>query len=323
MTKILICFDGTGNEMGNAEDDSLSNIAKIAIRAGWMGNEQSSAVLEQKVLYYPGPGTRGGPFLRTIRKLSSPEATIGRIVRKAEKDLNGLGVSPEDEIIIIGFSRGAAIARRFAALLGNSELNGGKIFAQECPVKDVKLLICFDTVAQIGRPDRSDYPDDSVVFEDNVLSATIGRAYHLVSIDEHRSLFPATLMGYEEGERITEVWFRGVHSDVGGGYPEHGLSDVTLEYAVDKLEKEIVVRDPSDITIFPEGIEYPDIHFMPDPFAVMHLHRLGREERMVHVIAHDRPSSEYQPKVHTSVRLVMDKSRYLAVRNTQNWTWVQ
>lgn len=202
MTKILICFDGTGNEMGNAEDDSLSNIAKIAIRAGWMGNKEDSAIPEQKVLYYPGPGTRGGFFLRTIRKLSSPETTIGRIVKKSEEDLNALEVSPEDEIVVIGFSRGAAIARRFAALLGNPKLNGGKTFAEKCPVKDVKLLICFDTVAQIGKPDSSEYPDDSVVFEDNKVSETIKRGYHLVSIDEHRSLFPATLMGYEEGREL-------------------------------------------------------------------------------------------------------------------------
>lgn len=101
------------------------------------------------------------------------------------------------------------------------------------------------------------------------------------------------------------------------------MSDVALEYAVDKLKKEIVVRDPLEITTFPEGIEYPDVHVMADPFAVIHLHRLGREERVVHVIVHGRPSSEHQPKIHVSVQQVMEKSKYLAVRNTQNWQWVQ
>ena len=35
---------------------------------------------------------------------------------------------------------------------------------------------------------------------------------------------------------MEQVWFPGVHSDVGGGYPEHDLSDITLEWMVKKAK---------------------------------------------------------------------------------------
>lgn len=313
MTKILICFDGTGNEMGDAEDDSLSNIAKIAIRAGWMGNEKESAVPGQSVLYYPGPGTRGGFFLRLIRKLFSPEITIRRIIREAEKDLNAV-YTAGDEIIIIGFSRGAAIARRFAAMLGTKEV---------CPkhaIDSVELMICFDTVAQIGKPDGSRYPDDNVVFENHAVSSVIRKGYHLVSIDEHRRLFPVTLMDHKSGDRVTEVWFKGVHSDVGGGYPEHGLSDVTLEYAVDKLQNaEIEVRYSLATSELPEDIDDEDIAFSPDISAPVHYHKYGRAPREIHIINDGKLAHGLKPLIHRSVVTAKQNADYQPALNIENY----
>ena len=37
-------------------------------------------------------------------------------------------------------------------------------------------------------------------------------------------------------ERISQVWFTGVHSDIGGGYPQNGLSFVTLDWMMDRAE---------------------------------------------------------------------------------------
>ena len=36
---------------------------------------------------------------------------------------------------------------------------------------------------------------------------------------------------------MEQMWFSGAHSDVGGGYPETGLSDVALEWMVGRAEK--------------------------------------------------------------------------------------
>ncbi len=288
-----------------------------------MGNEISSAVPDQNILYYPGPGTRGGFFLRLVRKLFSPETTIKRIIREAEKDLNAVYTSG-DEVVIIGFSRGAAIARRFASMLGTKKV---------CPkhaIDNIKLLVCFDTVAQIGKPDGSRYPDDSVVFENNAVSRVIDKGYHLVSIDEHRRLFPVTLMDYEEGERITELWFRGVHSDVGGGYPEHGLSDVPLAYAIDKLRAAgITLRDSLRTDELPEDIDDEDIAFAPDVHAAIHHHKYGKAPRNIHVINGGKPTAELKPLVHKSVVVAKQRDTdYQPALNVENWiiaeeTWAE
>ncbi len=37
-------------------------------------------------------------------------------------------------------------------------------------------------------------------------------------------------------ERISQVWFTGVHSDIGGGYPQDGLSYVTLDWMLERAE---------------------------------------------------------------------------------------
>ena len=37
-------------------------------------------------------------------------------------------------------------------------------------------------------------------------------------------------------ERISQVWFTGVHADVGGGYPQDGLSFVTLDWMMDRAD---------------------------------------------------------------------------------------
>ncbi|MFD0555204.1 phospholipase effector Tle1 domain-containing protein [Streptomyces rectiviolaceus] len=36
----------------------------------------------------------------------------------------------------------------------------------------------------------------------------------------------------EKGQELKQVWFAGVHTDVGGGYPEKGLSDITLLWMI-------------------------------------------------------------------------------------------
>jgi uncharacterized protein (DUF2235 family) len=56
---------------------------------------------------------------------------------------------------------------------------------------------------------------------------------HAISIDERRCFFRNNLWGKAlPGQNIKQVWFAGVHSDVGGGYPslESGLSQITLQW---------------------------------------------------------------------------------------------
>jgi hypothetical protein len=95
----------------------------------------------------------------------------------------------------------------------------------------------FDTVAATRgsldlNPDT--YPASGIVFENGTIGKNIEKAVHLVSIDEKRLAFQPTL--FNKDDRVTEVWFSGVHSDVGGGYWYDGLSDITLKFMIDSIK---------------------------------------------------------------------------------------
>ena len=62
---------------------------------------------------------------------------------------------------------------------------------------------------------------------------------HAISIDEKRKKFPVSLWdesGLPEHQSIEQLWFAGVHSDVGGWYDERGLSDIALIWMVEQAE---------------------------------------------------------------------------------------
>ena len=45
-------------------------------------------------------------------------------------------------------------------------------------------------------------------------------------------------MGSPGIHRVEQVWFTGVHSNVGGGYPKQGLSLVTLDWMMERAEEQ-------------------------------------------------------------------------------------
>ncbi|MDD9818188.1 MAG: DUF2235 domain-containing protein, partial [Gammaproteobacteria bacterium] len=136
---LVFSFDGTGNEPGDAhefkEDESISNILKLHILMGGGIQEDQSdtktpAGADQKTYYYNGIGTReGGRQIPLFGRLYSAmrkavnmsiAPTFGdarRILDEASKDFDDAKCNPDDRIVIFGFSRGAALARKFASLI--------------------------------------------------------------------------------------------------------------------------------------------------------------------------------------------------------------
>ncbi|MBF0143982.1 MAG: DUF2235 domain-containing protein [Magnetococcales bacterium] len=240
--KIIICFDGTANdpkdaeqkieESGQIKDDSITNILKLHLMFGGgigaTANEQAFANGGQISLYHPGVGTYGGFLKRVFNTLLAPQnADVGRIITDAREDLAKV-YEKDNEIFLFGFSRGAAIARRFAAVIGDGtqpELRGVKI----------RFMGLFDTVASIGFPnlDRDDRPRSDVVFENNSIAPSVNEALHLLALNEKRLAFRPTLI--RKDPRVTEVWFPGAHADVGGGYYKDGLSDVALSLHAERV----------------------------------------------------------------------------------------
>jgi len=239
MKKLIFCFDGTCNSPEDSddffEDTSISNVLKLhAFFGGKLNpnNGKNTLLNDQHSFYYSGVGTRGNWLKRKFNAMFAPPyGDMEDILDEAHSDLKA-NFSAGDDIYIFGFSRGAAIARMFAA---NLPFN-------------VKFLGVFDTVAATRgsldlNPDT--FPASGIVFENGSLGSHIDKAVHLVSLDEKRILFQPTL--FNQDERVTEIWFAGVHSDIGGSYWFDGLSDITLQYMLDSVSNELTIINVKDI----------------------------------------------------------------------------
>ena len=250
---LIFCFDGTCNDPEDAgnreEDDSITNILKLHILFGGdLSNEAKIQIdddSQQRSFYYSGVGTYGTWFRKFINKTLAPEhffSDVKSILNDAIKDLKKHypeGSHEDIHVLVFGFSRGAALARRFAV-----------VAKEKAGIEGLKIdfLGVFDTVASISSlflgkigTDLSveTKPASDVVFENDTMSQDVRKAVHLVALDENRIAFQPTLF-HHDPDRITEVWFPGVHSDVGGGYWYDGLSDLALEYMVKKVKRECV-----------------------------------------------------------------------------------
>jgi uncharacterized protein (DUF2235 family) len=241
MKRILICIDGTNNdpndaderydETGLLEDNSISNVLKLHILAGGKLDNQSTDS-DQHSFYYVGVGNRGATSI--YRKASAAFAiTEPRLIlKKAYRDL-AENYQAGDSIFIFGFSRGAALARWLAQKIADD----GLVLEKALVAKDVEIafLGVWDTVAALGGvnldPDKQ--PSSTEVKERNgCIAGNVHSAFHLVSVDDPRLAFRPVLMGAEK--RVHEIWFPGVHSDVGGGYRNDDLSDITLGFMLEK-----------------------------------------------------------------------------------------
>ena len=128
-----------------------------------------------------------------------------------------------------------------AALLGT----GRRLEWREPPLRPkIDLVGVWDTVAAYGGPiiemvrgfDRWVWP---LSMPDYKLSDSVRRARHALSLDEEREAFlplPWDEVGSERPERIRQVWFAGVHSDVGGGYADDSLSSIALAWMLDEAK---------------------------------------------------------------------------------------
>jgi uncharacterized protein (DUF2235 family) len=96
----------------------------------------------------------------------------------------------------------------------------------------------WDTVRALGLPGTSGLVGWRHAFHDADLDDRVPFARQALSIDENREVFAPVLWSEKPEDvasnRIKQVWFAGVHTDIGGGYAEQGLSDITLDWMVDE-----------------------------------------------------------------------------------------
>jgi len=111
----------------------------------------------------------------------------------------------------------------------------------------VKMVGVWDTVGALGIPLRGlrAVNREEFQFLDTDLNPAVKYAFHALAIDEHRSPFEPTLWNSVPlaGQTVRQVWFPGVHSDVGGGYKESDLSDGSLQWMIDCAREAGLVFD--------------------------------------------------------------------------------
>jgi uncharacterized protein (DUF2235 family) len=81
-------------------------------------------------------------------------------------------------------------------------------------------------------------------FHDTTLSTRVNGAFHALAIDERRAVFAPTMWHQQPGadsqepkQELKQVWFTGVHCDIGGGYPDTSLSDIALLWMADRAQE--------------------------------------------------------------------------------------
>lgn len=106
----------------------------------------------------------------------------------------------------------------------------------------IRFIGVWDTVDAYGMPidelkegiDRHIWP---MTLADRKLSDHIDRVCHALSLDDERPTFrPVLWTDPNQDRRLSQVWFAGVHANVGGGYPDGGLSGVALRWIMDEAE---------------------------------------------------------------------------------------
>ena len=250
---IVICCDGTGNEFG----DNNSNVVKLYSALIVDGQNQIA-------YYHPGVGTMGSPTAHNkISKLWSKAMGLafgaGLLANVGDAYRYLMNTYQDgDRVFLFGFSRGAYTARALAGVLhmfgllcpGNDGLipyilrlyakrtraaegmthtfqvaSGFKAtFCRNCPLQMVGV---WDTVSSVG------WIWDPVKLPYTAQNPDMRNGRHAVSIDERRCYFVNSLWGPAlPGQTVKQVWFAGVHSDVGGSYSEQesGLSKIALEW---------------------------------------------------------------------------------------------
>lgn len=76
------------------------------------------------------------------------------------------------------------------------------------------------------------------LFYDTKLNDHILNAFQALALDEHRSAFSPAVWEKPPGNttNLRQVWFPGVHQNIGGGYPDQEISNITLAWMISQVE---------------------------------------------------------------------------------------
>ena len=237
----LYVFDGTGNEERDG-DTRDSNACKF-FHAYEDPNKNDDVRKETGSLYLKGIGTRARTF---IGRTFSEAFGIGghQRVRQAMDRLENNIEAGDSVVDIAGFSRGAALALSFANEIADKMKN-----------LDIRYIGLWDVVGEFGLPGEHVNAGHNLHMPPNAHNV-----FHAMALDETRLLFPLTRLSGSApatGVVLQEVWFRGVHSDVGGGNDNDTLNGVALNWLFQNAKRCGLPIRESDVLANIAGIKKP------------------------------------------------------------------
>ena len=291
--RLVVCCDGTWN---TPDQKAPTNVTKLALAVA----PTDSGGVAQRMFYHRGVGTkrseriRGGAF----------GIGLSRDVRDVYRFLVA-NFEPGDEIFFFGFSRGAYTARSAAGFVRNSGILRAEhadrvheayalyrsrqahprgieaqLFRRSYSYETrIRFIGVWDTVGALGIPLSGlrfiNFLNRRTQFHDTELSTTVDAAYHALSIDEKRQPFRPTEWKVQSSttkQHVEQVWFAGVHCDVGGGYREHGLSDIAFLWMVSKAQANGLAIDEAALAAGPfvGTADASEAEPNPDPLAEQH-----------------------------------------------------
>jgi uncharacterized protein (DUF2235 family) len=260
--KIVVCLDGTGNQLK----------AKGNTNVVWLYEMLDLGDPSRQIAYYdPGVGTFSAngawtPLARRVTKLAGLAVGMGLRTNLGEAYMYLMQhYEAGDKLFIFGFSRGAYSARALAGLLnvvgllrpGSENLVpyavGLYTRNRDLSTDDWSQIHKFADAFSRKIDGRVGIPVEFMGVWDSVKAAGVLRwnlrwpytrqipnvatVRHAVSIDEKRRPYHEYLIEPRQGKQtpvIDEVWFAGVHSDVGGTFEDDPrLPQITLKWMVD------------------------------------------------------------------------------------------
>lgn len=281
---LVICFDGTNNQFG-VENTSVVRLVQVMAR----DPDRQVLFYDAGVGTLPEPGliTKAGKRVSDWIGL----AFGAGLTKNVEEGYAYLMESwePGDRVFLFGFSRGAYTARVLAGMLhvlgllpraswnlvpyamrlfkairqaGNDDGRAKSSYWKLCdefrwtfarpftPDDDqrhfqIHFLGVWDTVSSVG------WVWDPASFSYTKRNPSVHTARHAVAVDERRWFFRQNLMSRADGQDLDERWFPGVHSDVGGGYPEGegGLWRPAFAWMLSEAEKAGLLLDQKRLSI--------------------------------------------------------------------------
>jgi len=257
MPKNIVVFsDGTGQEGGKGNN---TNVYKLF-------NLVEDRTVNQITFYDRGLGTGWRKITGNISGMGISQNIYECYRFIFENYMAG------DNIFLFGFSRGATTVRSLSAfihlfgILPKSRPELIKLAYKIYKIEDkderkkqaddlvaknhnhwtkIKFIGVWDTVDALGLPIKSLstlvdwFPFFRHKFHNLDLSESILHARQALAIDDERLTFHPKIWNKEikDYQTMKQVWFCGMHTDVGGGYKEQDLSDIPLIWMVEEAKK--------------------------------------------------------------------------------------